>query len=200
MLSNKSNGTSVSHLTAAKKAGFPGAAATLANPRLENGIPSSSPVPPSSPEKVPARRILYPIHSLKAFILATIVSCVGLIWLLTLCLPAIQWDIVPTTRRTISLVKEAIQYSSATAVPPSGVLEVFQVHQPVLTSSGIVDETTLNDGSEDTTLIAQTAPTSSCETLLMEHSFGFSYGIPFVGKLTALTGYPAESLIYIPCR
>jgi hypothetical protein len=76
---------------------------------------------------------------------------------------------------TIHLVKDAVSASS------SGVLEVFQVYQPVFTPSGATDETTSDDGSENTTTIAQTAGSKSCQILLMEHSFAYSYGLPFVG-------------------
>ncbi|KAG9239558.1 putative peptide-N4-(N-acetyl-beta-glucosaminyl)asparagine amidase A [Amylocarpus encephaloides] len=76
-----------------------------------------------------------------------------------------------------NLVKNAIQVASA-----GPVLECFQVYQPVLFPSGAVDETIQSDGSENTTTIGPTDSTASCQTLLMEHSFGFSYGIPFVGN------------------
>jgi hypothetical protein len=64
---------------------------------------------------------------------------------------------------------------------PSGVLKCFQVYQPVLTPSGPSDDTVSEDGSSNTTTIEPWATTSSCTNLLMEHSFGFSYGHPFVG-------------------
>ena len=52
----------------------------------------------------------------------------------------------------------------------SAVLKVFQVHEPVLTLQGTDNQ-------------------YGCvyTELLMEHSFGFSYGIPFVGKLAWLS-------------
>lgn len=54
----------------------------------------------------------------------------------------------------------------------------------MLTPSGATDETTSSDGSELTEVIGAAATTaSSCEVLLMEYSFGYSYGVPFVGKL-----------------
>lgn len=54
-----------------------------------------------------------------------------------------------------------------------GLLECFQVAQPVLGPEGPTPswgrETPVGDGQGD------------CEVLLMEHSFGASYGQPFVG-------------------
>ena len=74
------------------------------------------------------------------------------------------------------LVKEAISAST------SGVTEDFQVYQPVFTPSGVTDETTQANGSENTTTIAQTNTSSSCQVVLMQHSFAYSYGVPFVGQ------------------
>jgi hypothetical protein len=65
--------------------------------------------------------------------------------------------------------------------PSSPVLEVFQVYQPVLAPSGPTDQTIESDGFSNTTAIGSTETVSSCTQLLMEYSFGFSYGHPFVG-------------------
>jgi hypothetical protein len=81
---------------------------------------------------------------------------------------------------SFDLVKHAVPAPAATSA--IALLEDFQVYQPVLTPSGATDDTTLDNGSENTTAIAQTSATSSCQVLLMEHIFGYSYGIPFVGK------------------
>jgi hypothetical protein len=63
----------------------------------------------------------------------------------------------------------------------SPVLEVFQVYQPVLAPSGPTDQTIDNNGSPNTTAIGYAETSVSCTKLLMEYSFGFSYGHPFVG-------------------
>lgn len=63
----------------------------------------------------------------------------------------------------------------------SAVLEVFQVYQPVLAPSGPIDQTVESDGLSNTTAIGSTETVASCTQLLMEYSFGFSYGHPFVG-------------------
>jgi hypothetical protein len=63
----------------------------------------------------------------------------------------------------------------------SGVLEVFQVYQPVLTPLGPTDQTISSDGSSNTTTIVSAEGISNCTQVLMEYSFGFSYGHPFVG-------------------
>ncbi|KAJ5051584.1 uncharacterized protein L3040_001360 [Drepanopeziza brunnea f. sp. 'multigermtubi'] len=81
------------------------------------------------------------------------------------------------------LVKDA-EPAPAQAASPSGLLEVFQVYQPVLTPRGVTDETIAENGSSNTTAIAPIEVTGSCQALLMEHSFAFSYGLPFVGNYT----------------
>lgn len=81
--------------------------------------------------------------------------------------------------KSFGLVKNAIQVALAT--PAATVLECFQVYQPVLFPAGAVDQVAVTDGTESTTTILPTKPNSSCQVLLMEHSFGYSYGMPFIG-------------------
>jgi hypothetical protein len=118
---------------------------------------------------------------LKLTVLAILGCCIPLIWALNGCMFAnnVQEDEISSA--AFDLVKYAVPAPSASA-SALAVLEVFQVYQPVLTPSGATDETILGNGAENTTTIAQAAASSSCEVLLMEHSFGYSYGIPFVGK------------------
>lgn len=62
--------------------------------------------------------------------------------------------------------------SSRRQAPEEGVLECFQVAQPVLGPDGVTPswgEAAAGDGE------------GACEVLLMEHSFGASYDRPFVG-------------------
>lgn len=108
--------------------------------------------------------------------------CLGLFWVLRDCLPSnvLRQDDIPsitTDSSPLGLVKYAAPAPAAT----SSVLEVFQVYQPVLTPSGVTGETTSSDGSENTTTIAPAASSSPCEVLLMQHTFAYSYGQPFVG-------------------
>jgi hypothetical protein len=70
----------------------------------------------------------------------------------------------------------AVALSTPTPLP-SGVMQVLQVHQPVLTPSGLTGDT---DPSS-------TPVGENCTVLLMEHSFAWSYGIPFVGRLFPLS-------------
>lgn len=58
--------------------------------------------------------------------------------------------------------------------PSPAPLKCFQVAQPVLGPSGPVYQDA-DDHSSD-------GPGSSCSVVLMRHSFGFSYGKPYVGK------------------
>lgn len=73
--------------------------------------------------------------------------------------------------------------STSSAVASPTVLECFQVAPPVLTPQGASYEVTESDGSETFQSTGNSSPTESCTVLLMEHSFGYSYGMPFIGKL-----------------
>lgn len=57
-------------------------------------------------------------------------------------------------------------------------LECFQVAQPVLTPNGPSTQKT------DAQATAEGTQSEPCSVLLMEHVFGFSYGMPFVGNYT----------------
>ena len=123
------------------------------------------------------------VNRIKIILSALLGTSIALIWLFHNCFPLNTWedDAVPAaTLSTAPLAKDAVPVPSPTA-SPTGVLECFQVYQPVLTPSGATDETVLIDGSESTAVIAPAASANSCQVLLMDHSFGFSYGMPFVG-------------------
>jgi hypothetical protein len=102
-------------------------------------------------------------------------SCIALVWILQDCLPSKSSPHQNLVSSTFRLVKDAVSAST------SGVTIDFQVYQPVYTPSGARAETTQANGSENTTVVAQTNATSSCQVLLMQHTFAFSYGLPFVG-------------------
>jgi hypothetical protein len=102
-------------------------------------------------------------------------SCLAVILMLQGCLSTIKLQYEDLAASNFRLVKDTISAST------SGVTEDFQVYQPVFTPSGVIDETTQANGFENTTTIAQTNTSSSCQVVLMQHSFAFSYGIPFVG-------------------
>jgi hypothetical protein len=87
-------------------------------------------------------------------------------------------------------------FLSRPEVPSSPVLEVFQVYQPVLAPSGPTDQTIESDGSSNTTVIGSTEAFASCTQLLMEYSFGFSYGHPFVGKFLILKNHTLTDAYY----
>ncbi|KAE8453075.1 hypothetical protein EG329_012262 [Mollisiaceae sp. DMI_Dod_QoI] len=118
----------------------------------------------------------------KTLLLAILGSCITLTLLLGDCLPRTinNWQIEESPAVSFDLVKDAVP----SPTPSSAVLEVFQVYQPVLTPAGATDETISDDGSENTTTIAQSGAIKSCEVVLMVHSFGFSYGLPFIGNYT----------------
>ncbi|RDW91440.1 hypothetical protein BP5796_02605 [Coleophoma crateriformis] len=74
--------------------------------------------------------------------------------------------------------------STSVSSAPTGVLEVFQLYQPVFTPNGPTNQTINNDGSSNTTTLNELASTSSCQVTLMDFSFGSSFGKPFVGNYT----------------
>lgn len=61
---------------------------------------------------------------------------------------------------------------------PDDPLKCFQVAQPILGPSGLVLQGT---GISREVAAEEALGEPSCSMLLMEHSFGFSYGKPFVG-------------------
>lgn len=112
-------------------------------------------------------------------ILALILTC----WTFFRCLLPAE---LPATqlayRNNVQAAVLAATITSSASPSSTAVLEVFQVYQPVLTPDGPTAETISSDGSLNTTTIESTEHDVSCTKLLMEHSFGWSYGIPFVGK------------------
>jgi hypothetical protein len=99
-----------------------------------------------------------------------------------------------TTRPLLIPLHENVRAAVETAKPTqssspssSAILEVFQVYQPVLTPAGLIDETTASDGTSNTATIGSAESMSGCTQLLMEYSFGFSYGHPFVGTFPYFT-------------
>ena len=133
------------------------------------------------PTRAAGRRI-------KACIVAFIGCSIALIWLLRACYFAKPGnEEAETPSAGFELVKyqapAAAAAAAPAATPSTGILNVFQVYQPVLTPSGATDETTLSDGKDTATTIAPTSSESSCQVLLMDHSFQFSYGKPFVGMV-----------------
>jgi len=77
--------------------------------------------------------------------------------------------------------RQTANVTTTSATAAATVLEVFQVHQPVLTPSG----PTLDDAaaSDDDGASAGSAA-NACSVVLMDHVFAFSYGAPFVGAYT----------------
>lgn len=81
------------------------------------------------------------------------------------------------------LAKYAAPVPVATATSSSApVLRVFQVHQPILTPEGSTNQTVASEGISNTTSLSGDEVLSSCTQVLMYHSFGNSYGQPFVGE------------------
>ncbi|KAA8571516.1 hypothetical protein MFRU_016g00090 [Monilinia fructicola] len=117
----------------------------------------------------------------KIFFLA-LLSCASGLFLIWVLRPYFSKDVLHPLPRS-----NLIKYSAtptASAIPSSAVLEVFQVYQPVLIPPGVADETASYNGVEETAIIASTNDATSCKVVLMEYTFGNSYGIPFVGDYT----------------
>lgn len=78
--------------------------------------------------------------------------------------------------------RQAPPTSSAAAAPT--VLECFQVAPPVLTPHGASYQAAESDGSEVFLNTGGSTSGEACTVLLMEHSFAWSYGMPFIGAYT----------------
>lgn len=119
-----------------------------------------------------------------AFIFAG--CCLSVFWILMNYLPDSHRKFGTTHEISTNVANfDLVKYQAPSPTPSAtGVLECFQVYQPVLTSSGATDETVFTDGLENTTTIDPVTSKSSCQVVLMQHDFAFSYGIPFVGNYT----------------
>lgn len=77
--------------------------------------------------------------------------------------------------------RQTANVTTTSATPAATVLEVFQVHQPVLTPSGpTLDDAAAGDDDD----ASGGAAGNSCSVVLMDHVFAFSYGAPFIGSYT----------------
>ncbi|PQE32129.1 Peptide-N4-(N-acetyl-beta-glucosaminyl)asparagine amidase A protein [Rutstroemia sp. NJR-2017a WRK4] len=130
------------------------------------------------PSHLRTNQKISPSRKLQLIFFALLCCCLPFLWLLRPCSPEDVTDSYPDYH----LVKHSAPVPAAT--PSSAVLEVFQVYQPVLTPKGVTDETAIDNGVEETTTIASTSEATSCKVLLMDHSFGYSYGMPFIGNYT----------------
>ncbi|KAE9382175.1 hypothetical protein N431DRAFT_320852 [Stipitochalara longipes BDJ] len=83
-----------------------------------------------------------------------------------------------STTTTISSLAGTSSISSASPISTTPV-EIFQVFSPVLGSTGLIG----SNGPVGNTSATEASGTS-CQVTLMEHSFGDSFGKPFVGNYT----------------
>ena len=90
---------------------------------------------------------------------------------------------IATTAREPNIAKRAISStSSAPTATSTGLENVFMVYPPVFGPSGAVDEVISSSGQETASVIEAASATSpSCQVLLMQYDFAYSYGQPFVG-------------------
>lgn len=77
-------------------------------------------------------------------------------------------------------VRTLPHYARAITTP---LLEVFQVYPPVLTVTPD-GELELTDGSSNATIAIIDSDSATCQRVLVQHSFAYSYGEPFVGNYT----------------
>ena len=66
----------------------------------------------------------------------------------------------------------------------SSLLEVFQIYPPVLTVAPGGGALELTDGSSNASVEIVDADRSTCQEVLVVHSFALSYGQPFIGSYT----------------
>jgi hypothetical protein len=108
-------------------------------------------------------------------------AAITIVWL------AVWWltgQRLPSTQDldTTSIIPAVLPRLGARA-PESSLLEVVQIYAPILTvaQDGALD---ITDGSSEGSPEITSSNQSFCEEILVEHSFGFSYGQPFVGTYT----------------
>ena len=90
-----------------------------------------------------------------------------------------------TTTTISSLIdSSSVPLASSTSTIP---VQVFQVFPPVLGSTGLIE----SNGTVANTNVTD-ASGSSCQVILMEHSFATSFGKPFVGVLKDETSLKAR--------
>ena len=77
--------------------------------------------------------------------------------------------------------RQTANVTTTSATAAATVLEVFQVHQPVLTPSGPTLDDDAGEGDDDS---PGASAGGSCSVVLMDHVFAFSYGAPFIGAYT----------------
>ncbi|KAI9835538.1 MAG: hypothetical protein M1819_001989 [Sarea resinae] len=112
---------------------------------------------------------------LKSLIRLFSVLALGFILLRTFTTPSWKTDIRESPSRP-----RHTKYDTASSIP---LLQVFEVYQPVLTPHGSSGQEILTNGSTSGGIPAGFSNASSClytETL-MEYSFAYSYGQPYVG-------------------
>lgn len=124
------------------------------------------------------RSMLYKINLV---VLIIVGCCMGAIWLLKGCLEESGWKLNETQATTLEPSSVYLVKNQAPSSPISsatGVLECFQVHQPV---TGPSYKAALGGKSEETALSSEIS-FSNCDVVLMKTDFAYSYGAPFVGK------------------
>ncbi|KAI0891359.1 hypothetical protein F4806DRAFT_506585 [Annulohypoxylon nitens] len=128
------------------------------------------------------RRMIASINNeyrIKSKSMLALLGLLSLVWLARIYLRfsfSTLSKINPVNRSEIELLQ-----NSFNAPPVPGVLECFQVSQPVLSFNGPNSKSTADDGQRVT---REDIANQTCSVLLMDHVFGFSYGKPFVGAYT----------------
>jgi hypothetical protein len=87
-----------------------------------------------------------------------------------------------TTGTEPNVAKRAISStSSAVTATSTGLENVFMVYPPVFGPSGAIDEVITSSGEESGVIEGSSTTSESCQVLLMQYGFAYSYGAPFVG-------------------
>lgn len=114
-------------------------------------------------------------------ILTTTASCILLYWVLN------YMYLSPSAAGSFNLLSTTIANANAKAVDTTrdrnsskNVLDVFQVYRPVSIHQIIIDSDFPDRLSKPLGYVK--SKDQSCNLVLMKHSFGFSYGKPFVGE------------------
>ena len=98
----------------------------------------------------------------------------------TLILFSLWTNAAPPCLAAAVSVRSLPHYVRAVTTP---LLEVFQVYPPVLTVTpgGVLE---ITDGSSNATVDIINSDRPTCQKVLVNHSFAYSYGEPFIGNYT----------------
>ncbi|KAI2624839.1 hypothetical protein GGR54DRAFT_537528 [Hypoxylon sp. NC1633] len=116
-------------------------------------------------------------RQLRSKLMLTLLALLSFVWLTRLGYE--KWFLTSPDPKQVT--RSELERSQEPATTTPATLECFQVAQPVPILGGRSSQSIISNGSE---AAEDDSPYAPCSMLLMEHVFGYSYGIPFVGNYT----------------